>query len=131
MPWTLVAGEERDKPFEDVGDLGHPAGSSRREDGLSLLGFEVAGVLVNLDPSGQAVQVELRVKLGGVDPSPNAKSLHRAALRVSKRHRVCRQLADRLLVTGVRAKGRSGALEERIILARPGDLDSTPPIGSA
>jgi hypothetical protein len=37
---------------------------------------------------------------------------------------VCRQLADRLLVADVRAKGPSGALEQRIILTSPGDFDS-------
>jgi hypothetical protein len=40
---------------------------------------------------------------------------------------VCWQLADRLLVADVRAKGRSGALEQRIILTSPGDLDSDTP----
>ena len=63
------------------------------------------------------------MELGGVDPSADAKGLHRAALREGQRHCVRRQLADRLLVTAVRAEGRSSALEEGIFLARPGDLD--------
>jgi len=118
-----AAGEELDKPFEDVGYRGDPTRSGRCQHRVGLLGLEVAGVLVDLDPRGQAVQVKLRVELGGVGPPANPESLYRTALRVSQRHCVCRQLADRLLVANVRTEGRSGALEKRIFLARPGDLD--------
>jgi len=100
----LAAGEELDKPSEEIRHLGDPTCFSRGQDCICLLGLEVAGVFVDLDPSGQPVQVKLRVELSGVDPSANAKSLHRTALRVSQRQRVCRQLADRLLVSGVCAE---------------------------
>ena len=63
------------------------------------------------------------MELGGVDPSANPESLHRTALRVRQCHCVCRQLADRLFVADVRAEGRSGTLEKRILLTGPGDLD--------
>jgi GNAT superfamily N-acetyltransferase len=119
----LVAAKELDKPLEKVRHLGNPAGSSRCQHGISLLGFEVAGVLVDLYPSSQTIQIKLRVELSGVNPSADTKSLHRATLRVSKRHRMCRQLADRLLVADVRAEGGASAPEQGIFLAGSGDLD--------
>ena len=123
----LVTDEELDKPLEDVGDLSNPARSSRCQDGIGLLGLEVAGVLVDLDPGSQAVKIKLRVELGGVDLSADAESLHWAAIGVGEGQRMCRQLADGLFVTGVRAKGRSRPLEEWIFSTCPGDLDPDTP----
>jgi hypothetical protein len=102
---SLTAREELDEPSNEIRHLRDPTCSSRGEDVIRLLRLEVTRVLVDLDACGQSVQVELRVELSGVDTPANTKSLHGAALRVSQRHRVRRQLADRLLVPGIRPEG--------------------------
>src|SRR5690348_13442721 len=73
-----------DEPAQDRRRPADVAAGGSRLDLVGLVGFEVAGVLVDLDPGAQAGHVELGVELGRVDVAADPERLHRAASRTGQ-----------------------------------------------
>ena len=138
-----------DEPAQDRRRPADVAAGGSRLDLVGLVGFEVAGVLVDLDPGAQAGHVELGVELGRVDVAAEPERLHRAASRTGQQDgpaglaacggpaglAACgggpRQVADRLLVAGEGLKGRGQLAEQRIPPPAGVSVISTAPTGSA
>src|SRR6266487_143083 len=149
-----------DEPAQDRRRPGDVAAGGSRHDPVGLVGFEVASVLVDLDPGAQAGHVELGVELGRVDVAADPERLHRAASRTGQQDgpaglaacgggaglaacgggaglAACGggpgQVADRLLVAGEGLKGRGQLAEQRIPPARRSqrDLDGADRLGEA
>src|SRR3954463_14980547 len=87
-----------DEPLQDLRRLEDPAAACHLLDRLGLVRLEVAGVLVDVDPGAQPVDVELGVELRGVDVATHAERLDRAPGRRGEVYGVRRQVADGLLV---------------------------------
>src|SRR5262249_26792691 len=99
------AGVAPGEPAQDGRRAGDVAAEGSGLELAGLRGFEIAGVLVNLDPGAQAGHVQFRMELGGIDRRANAERLHRAGSRTGEQDSVVRQPADRLLMPDERVKG--------------------------
>src|SRR5215467_11807835 len=83
-PARRIAGHRRalgvalDEPAQDGRRVNDVAPAGLRLEPARLLGFEVAGVLVDVDPGAQASHVQLGMELGGVDVGTDPERLHRA-----------------------------------------------------
>src|ERR1022692_4808134 len=62
-----AAGVALGKPVQDGGRLGDAAAMGQRLELAGLPGFEVSGVLVDIDPGAQASRVQFGMELRGVD----------------------------------------------------------------
>src|SRR3954451_17743055 len=67
-----------DEPLQDLRRLEETAAACHLLDRLGLVRLEVAGVLVDVDPGAQPVDVELGVELRRVDVAADPERLHRA-----------------------------------------------------
>src|SRR2546430_2629235 len=131
-----------DEPAQDRRRPDDIAADRLRLDLVGLIGVEVAGVLVDLDPGAQPGHVELRVELGRVDVAADPERLHRAASRTGQQNGPAGlaaggggpgQAVDRLLVAGEGLEGRRQLAEQRILSPRRGqrDLDGADRLGVA
>jgi len=87
-----------DKLMHDGGRPGHVAAVGLRLQFGGLPGFEVAGVLVNVDPGTQARCVQFGMELRGIDMGADPERLHRASGGLGKQDGVPRQHANGLFV---------------------------------
>src|SRR5215472_379293 len=108
---------------QDGGWVGDVAAPGPRLELVGLIGFEVAGVLVDLDPGAQAGRVQFGMELGGVDAGADPERLHRAPGGAGEQDGVARQPADRLLVADERVKGGGQPAQQRVPPALTGERD--------
>jgi hypothetical protein len=112
---------------EPLLDARTPAAASKRLEFAGLSGFEVPGVLVDVDPGAQASRVQFGMELGGVGVQADPERLHRAGGGTSEQDGVARQRADRLFVAGERVERAGQPAQQRVFpaLAGQGDRDAT------